>query len=60
MTAQELDELLVHAKEREEAVLFIPPDGWELVPNPPPDVPAMPYDLGEDELLNRGPDHGSL
>jgi hypothetical protein len=47
MTAGELDDLLVHAKEHNEAVVFTPPNGWELVPMPPVNAPVMPYFLDD-------------
>jgi hypothetical protein len=31
MTTEDLDELLLHAAAYGEAVLHVPPDGWELV-----------------------------
>lgn len=54
MTATELDALLRLAHERDEAVLYTPPDGFELVPAPPEGVPPMPYFLGEDESEAEG------
>lgn len=52
MTSEDLDALLLHAHEHGEAVLYTPPDGFELVPMPPADVPVMPYFLGEDDYLD--------
>lgn len=33
MTAEDLDELLLHAKEHGEVVLHTPPNGFELMPD---------------------------
>lgn len=53
VTAADLDDLLIHAKTREEAVIFTPPNGWDLVPPPSSDVPVMPYFIEDgDELLD--------
>jgi hypothetical protein len=43
------DELLTQARERGEAVVFIPPYGWDLVPEPLPGRALTSYDqLDED------------
>jgi hypothetical protein len=53
VNAPDLEALLVHAKDHGEVLLFIPPDGWELVPEPPPDCPVRPHFLDDgDELLD--------
>lgn len=52
MTAEDLDALLLHAHTHSEAVLYIPPDGFELVPTPPEGVQPMPHFLDDgDQLL---------
>ncbi len=48
MSREELEELLVHARERGEAVVFAPPDGWELVPAPAAGSPIEPYPVDEE------------
>lgn len=58
MKAADLDALLVHAKERDESLLFILFDGWELVLELLPNCPVMPHflDDGDDILDDMGDD----
>lgn len=50
MTAHNLEDMLRAARARGEAVLYTPPDGFELIPEPAyPGAPLPAYPLDEHE-----------